>query len=81
MRTTLDIDRDILETAKEIARKEKRTAGAVISELARKGFYSAAAVGESGPGYRTHNGVPVLEPSNTLITNGHIDRLRENEGV
>ena len=35
MRTTLDIDDDVLQAAKEIARREKRTAGAVVSMLAR----------------------------------------------
>lgn len=36
MRTTLDIDDDILAAAKELARAQKKTAGQVISELARK---------------------------------------------
>ena len=36
MRTTLDIDDDVLQMAKELARAEKKTAGAVISDLARK---------------------------------------------
>jgi hypothetical protein len=40
MRTTLDIDDDVLQTAKEMAAKEKRSAGAVISDLARRGFHS-----------------------------------------
>ena len=35
MRTTLDIADDILQAAKERARREKKTAGEIISELAR----------------------------------------------
>lgn len=35
MRTTLDIADDVLQTAKELARREKKTTGEVISELAR----------------------------------------------
>ena len=35
MRTTLDIDDDVLEAAKERARREHTTAGKVISDLAR----------------------------------------------
>ena len=35
MRTTLDIADDVLQAAKERARREKKTAGEVISELAR----------------------------------------------
>src|SRR2546421_150239 len=35
MRTTLDIAEDVLQAAKERARRENKTAGEVISELAR----------------------------------------------
>jgi hypothetical protein len=38
MRTTLDIDDAVLAAAKEIAAAESKTAGAVISELVRKGL-------------------------------------------
>jgi hypothetical protein len=38
MRTTLEIDDDILEAAKELAAREEKTAGKVISELARRGI-------------------------------------------
>ena len=37
MRTTLDIDDDVLQAAKEIAGEPRLTAGQVLSELARKG--------------------------------------------
>ena len=40
MRTTLEIDNDILGAAKELAAREKKTAGKVISELARRGIQS-----------------------------------------
>ena len=36
MRTTLDIEDDILEAAKDLARAEGRTVGEIISALARK---------------------------------------------
>ena len=36
MRTTLDTDDDILQAVKELARAEGKTAGRVLSELARK---------------------------------------------
>jgi hypothetical protein len=38
MRTTLDIANDVLQAAKEHARREKKTVGEVISELARSAF-------------------------------------------
>ena len=38
MRTTLSLDDDILEAAREIARLEARSVGDVISALARRGL-------------------------------------------
>jgi hypothetical protein len=53
MRTTLDLDEDVLQAAKEIAATRGTTAGKVLSELARKGLAPARAA-------RVRNGVPVL---------------------
>lgn len=58
MRTTLDIDDDVLQAAKELAELRGRTAGQVLSDLARKGLS-----GLSHPRRATvRNGVPVLAP-------------------
>lgn len=43
MRTTLDIDEDVLSAAKELARAEGKTMGEVISDLARKGLTAPSA--------------------------------------
>jgi len=40
VRTTLDIDDDILAAAKDLARAEGKTAGKVISDLARRALTS-----------------------------------------
>lgn len=45
MRTTLDIDEDVLAAAKELARAEGKTMGEVISDLARKGLTAPSGVG------------------------------------
>ncbi|MDR2348343.1 MAG: hypothetical protein LBD90_06995, partial [Bifidobacteriaceae bacterium] len=42
MRTTLAIDDDVLHTAKERARAERRSTGEVISAMARIGFAESA---------------------------------------
>ena len=82
MRTTLDIDPDVLQTAKEIARKEKRTAGAVISEFARRGFYGGdLSLSEESAGYNEKNGVPLLPPTGTLVSEATIRKIRESEGI
>ena len=41
MRTTLDIDDDLLLAAKEIARRERRSAGSVVSDFVRLGMSTA----------------------------------------
>ena len=56
MRTTLDLDEDVLQAAKEIAATRGTTAGKVVSELARKGL----APTRGAPARNIRNGVPVL---------------------
>ncbi len=53
VRTTLDIDEDVLQAAKELARARGKTAGQVVSELARRALAPSAV-------RRVRNGVPVL---------------------
>ena len=53
MRTTLDIDDDVLQVAKELAVSRGSTAGKVLSDLARKALQPAASP-------RVRNGVPLL---------------------
>jgi len=38
MRTTLDIEDDVLQAAKELSRRDGGTAGQIISTLARRGL-------------------------------------------
>ena len=79
MRTTLDIEDDVLQAAKELAQREGRTAGQVLSELARRGL--AAPSGGAGKRARTRNGVPVLPSRGEIVTLEHVNRLRDEEGV
>jgi hypothetical protein len=53
MRTTLDVDDDVLQAAKEIAANRGTTAGKVLSDLARKALTSTRNAGE-------RNGVPLM---------------------
>ena len=75
MRTTLDIDNDVLEAAKELAAKEKSTAGQVISTLARKGLNLA-----TKPEH-LRGGVPVLPSRGDVISVEHIRKLMDQENV
>ena len=75
MRTTIDIDDDILQAAKELATKEKSTAGRVISQLARRTLATASTT------KRTRNTVPVLPRRGDMITLDHIRKVMEQEDV
>jgi hypothetical protein len=82
MRTTLDIDPEVLQAAKELARQQHRTAGEVLSDLARQGLRAAAAPSsidkESPPSFF---GFRPFSPRGTPVTNEMIDRLRDESGV
>ena len=78
MRTTLDIEDDVLRAVKEIARREKRTAGEVISSLARNALNAprAAAVAREPPAVYGFRPFP---PRGGIVTNDLIDSLREDD--
>ena len=78
MRTTLDIADDVLMAVKERARRERRSAGAVLSELAREALRAPAgadAVAEEGAFY----GFEPLPRRGQVVSNELIDRLREDD--
>ena len=75
MRTTLDIDDDVLIAAKELAAAKKSTAGQVISDLARQALTRAIDV-EQLP---VRNGFPVLPSTGKVITAEFIDKLLEED--
>ena len=75
MRTTLDIEPDILQAAKEIAAKERSSAGAVISRLARAGLSPGGAEPLGG----SRNGVPTLPRRGDIITVEHVRRIIDEE--
>ena len=79
MRTTLDIDDDVLALAKEMAAKERRTAGSVISALARQGYHASSTV-ELGAS-RRRNGVRMLPHRARPVTLSHVEKLMEEEGL
>jgi hypothetical protein len=84
MRTTLDLDDDVLASAKEIARRENKTAGRVLSELARRALTQSAA---AAPGSRTAQepaalfGFRAFGSRGVVVTDQLVRQLRdEGEG-
>ncbi|WP_221032686.1 hypothetical protein [Actomonas aquatica] len=83
MRTTLDIDDDVLSLAKELAAKERRTAGSVISSLARQGYQSGGkpTTTRSPAKPRQRNGIAMLPKRATPVTMAHVQKLMDEEGL
>jgi hypothetical protein len=79
MRTTLEIEDDVLQAAKELAHREGRTAGQVLSELARRGLSTPAQPTVGRP--TTRRGVPVLASRGEIVTLEHVQRMRDQEGL
>ena len=80
MRTTLDIDPEVLQAAKELARQQRRTAGEVLSDLARQALRAAAAP-SSIEAPASFFGFRPFAPRGTPVTNETVDRLRDESGV
>ena len=78
MRTTLDIADDVLHAAKERARREKRTTGEVISELARSALNAPLDPARARPP-KVHHGSRPFPKRGGIVTNELIDRLREDD--
>ena len=78
MRTTLDIADDVLAAAKDRARRESKTTGQVISELARSALTSPqqpSRIREPRPVY----GLKPFPRRGGLVTNELIDKLGEDD--
>ena len=73
MRTTLSIEDDVLAAAKELAARQGKSVGEVISSLAREALRPKKSV------KRTRNGVPLLpvRPDSTRVTLELVNRLRD----
>jgi hypothetical protein len=79
MRTTLDIDDDVLQAAKERARRDKKTTGEVISELARSALTAPPQGAATARGAKTLYGFRPFSKRGGIVTNELIDKLREDD--
>jgi hypothetical protein len=78
VRTTLDIADDVLLAVKERARRERRSAGEVISDLARQSLQARSHAGEVAEGGSLYGFRPLPHRGGT-VSNELIDRLRDEE--
>ncbi len=75
MRTTLDIEENVLFAATDLARREKRTVGQIISELARKGLTGAVDLPSREP--KAIYGFRPFAKEGRIVSNELINKLRE----
>ena len=78
MRTTLDIADDVLQAARERARYERKTVGQVISELVRRALLTPSEVSSVREPKAVY-GVRPFASGGRVVTNGLIDKLREDD--
>ena len=72
MRTTIDLDEDVLLAAKEIARRRGVSLGKTLSDLARQAL-------SQSEGATTRNGVPLfpVQPGARVVTMELVNQLRD----
>ncbi len=89
MRTTLDIDADVLLASKELAARQRSTAGKVLSDLARRALTGEIVSAAKG---LNNSVLEVREPVTTcgfkpfpkrgvVVTNVLVNQLRDEEGI
>jgi hypothetical protein len=82
MRTTLDIEDDVLAAAKELARRQGLSAGKVVSRLLRSALSGGIEPGVDAEPEEPVAGFRPFHAARTeLVTNDQIDQLRDQAGV
>ncbi|MCC5888413.1 MAG: hypothetical protein JJT88_18410 [Gammaproteobacteria bacterium] len=82
MRTTLDIDDDVLAAAKERARREGTSVGKVVSRLLRQAMTQGATAPTSGVGEgRPHYGFQPFSSRGVVVSDDLVEQLRSDEGL
>ncbi len=83
MRTTLDIDDDVLAAAKELARQKHLSAGQVVSQLLRKVLTGRTENTPQDADSTKHSvaGFRPFPAGKAVVTNEAVNRLRDAEGL
>jgi Ribbon-helix-helix protein, copG family len=78
MRTTLSIDDDVLRAVKERAKRQRRSIGEVLSDLARQALTGQYNTGPGATPEAFHDFEP-FPHRGPAVSSGLIDQLREEE--
>lgn len=81
MRTTLNIDDDVLSAAKELARRERKSAGQFISELIREALGQRVRHASQRGANREFYGFHPIPAGGAVVTDELVNKLRDELGV
>ena len=80
MRTTIDIEDDVLAAAKELARMQNVSAGQIVSQLIRQAL--GGSQGAAMPSQRSEKtGFRPFPSRGVVLTDEQVNWLRDQEGV
>lgn len=79
MRTTLDMDENVLAAIKELARRERKTVGRLASDLMRDALRSRAMHASTAP--KGRHGFRPIRAGRSPVTNQLVNAMRDDLGV
>ena len=81
MRTTLNIDDDVLVAAKELAKRERKSTGAFMSDLIRDALANRSnQASREGPGHASYGFRPIPK-GGRVVTDKDVNDLRDELGI
>lgn len=78
MRTTLDIENDVLDATREIARQSNLSAGAVVSRLLREALQGRSMTSTREPGI---GGFRPFASRGVMVSDEQVNQLRDQDGI
>jgi hypothetical protein len=81
MRTTLDIADDVLVVAKEVAAREKKSIGEIVSAFARQGLHAPQGSVSADAKVLADLGFSPFPRRKTSVTNAQVNAIRDAEGI
>lgn len=81
MRTTLDIDDDVLAAVKELAKRECKTAGKYASGLMREALHARTSSKAAAKMSHGQYGFSPIPAGGDVVTNELIDEIREELAI
>ncbi len=81
MRTTLNIEKDVLDAARELARQEKTSIGQIVSRLLRQAMIGTDLQQQDNSGPGTVAGFRPFPDRGVVISSQLVDELRDREGL